>query len=82
MLLNIAEVFFSDRGAISPLCGENRQKVSFIGVFGVFAADEHDSHQELVRRVGGPGTPETDPLHGETVCSGTSGFIQIYYQLL
>ncbi|XP_039983748.1 uncharacterized protein ctdspl3 isoform X1 [Xiphias gladius] len=33
-------------------------------------SDEHDSHQELVRGVRGPRTPETYPLHGETVCSG------------
>lgn len=38
----------------------------------VFAADEHDSHQELVRAVGRPRTPEAHSLHGETVHSGWS----------
>uniref|UniRef100_A0A4W6D8Q3 Mitochondrial import inner membrane translocase subunit TIM50 n=1 Tax=Lates calcarifer TaxID=8187 RepID=A0A4W6D8Q3_LATCA len=35
-------------------------------------SDEHASHQELVWGVRGQRTPETHPLHGETVHSGTS----------
>lgn len=52
------------------LHNENSEKIVFILVF--FPADEHNSHQELVRGVTGQRTAEANPIHGETHCSSKS----------